>query len=45
MACLDIKLFIIRHYKAIILVVSIGLFVLSIVAKAHADPIDSAHGP
>jgi hypothetical protein len=42
---LNLRMFVIRHWKAVVLAVSIGLFVLSIVAKAHADPIDSPLGP
>lgn len=40
------RMFVIRHWKAIMLALSIGLFVLSFVAaNTHAEPIDSPVGP
>lgn len=40
------KMFVTRHWKAIMIALSIGLFVLSLVAaNTHAEPIDSPVGP
>jgi hypothetical protein len=43
---LNLRLFVIRHWKAIVIALSVGLVVLSIAtAKAHAEPIDCPLGP
>ncbi len=42
---MNLKMFVTRHWMAVVLAVSIGLLVLSIVAKAHADPVDTPFGP
>jgi hypothetical protein len=42
---LNFKMFVIRHWKLIILAVSIGLLVLSIVMKPLGEPVDSPVGP
>jgi len=41
------KMFVLRHWKAILTVAQIGLFALLIVAvgKANAEPIDTPFGP
>jgi hypothetical protein len=43
---LNLRMFVIRHWKAIVIALSIGLVVLSLAAaKALAEPIDSPLGP
>ena len=40
------KIFVIRHWKAVLLLTQIGVIALSLaVAKAHAEPIDTPCGP
>ena len=40
------KMFVTRHWKAILLVTLVGLAALSIItAKAYAEPIDTPIGP
>jgi hypothetical protein len=42
---LNLRMFVARHWKAIVIALSIGLIVVSLAAKAHAEPIDSPFGP
>ena len=44
--CLSMKLFVARHWKAILVALAIGMVILSLAAtKAHADPINTPCGP
>jgi hypothetical protein len=44
--CLNLRMFVTRHWKAIVIALSIGLIVVSLAAaKAYAEPIDSWFGP
>jgi type IV secretory pathway TrbD component len=43
---LNLRIFVTRHWKAIVIALQIGLVVLSLAAAmAHAEPIDSPVGP
>jgi hypothetical protein len=42
---LNWRIFVTRHWKAIVIALSIGLVVLSLAGKAHAEPIDCPLGP
>jgi hypothetical protein len=43
---LNLRMFVTRHWKTIMIALAIGLFALSLVAaNAHAEPIDSPVGP
>jgi hypothetical protein len=43
---LNLRMFVTRHWKVIVIALSVGLVVLSLAsAKAHADPIDCPLGP
>jgi len=43
---LNMRLFVTRHWKAILVALAIGSIVLSLAAtKAHADPINTPCGP
>jgi hypothetical protein len=43
---LNLRMFVARHWKAILVALAIGLAVLSLAAtKAHAEPINTPFGP
>ena len=43
---MNLRMFVNRHWKAIVIALTIGLVVLSLAAtKAHAEPIDTPYGP
>lgn len=43
---MNLRMLVIRHWKAIVLALSIGLIVLSLAAaRAHAEPINCPLGP
>jgi len=43
---LNLRMFVTRHWKAIVIALTIGLVVLSLSAsKALAEPIDTPYGP
>ena len=43
---MNLRIFVTRHWKAIVIALQIGLVVLSLAtAKAFAEPIDSPIGP
>lgn len=43
---MNLRMFVIRHWKAIVIALSVGLVVFSLAAaKAHAEPIDCPFGP
>jgi type IV secretory pathway TrbD component len=43
---LNLRTFVARHWKAIVIILQIGLVALSLAAaKAHADPINTPIGP
>ena len=43
---MNLRMFVTRHWKAIVIALTIGLVVLSLsVAKALAEPIDTPYGP
>ena len=43
---MNLRMFVVRHWKAIAIALAIGFIVLSLAtAKAHAEPVDSPIGP
>lgn len=43
---MNLRMFVIRHWKAIVIALSVGLVVLSLATvMAHAEPIDCPFGP
>ncbi len=44
---MNLRMFVARHWKPIVIAIQIGLFALLLVAvgRAHAEPIDTPVGP